>query len=74
MTSARSTDTARRTQEEAVADQIDCDLDNMVRRCYAQAERAPKAKAHWEMIARHIDSIRGDVRKRMHKADRKATQ
>lgn len=69
-----STDTARRTHEEAVADQIDCDLDTMVRRCLAQSERAPEAKAHWERIARHIDSIRGDVRKRMHKADRQATE
>jgi hypothetical protein len=63
-----------RTQEQAVADQIDCDLDNMVRRCLQQCGRAPEARQHWQEIAMGIETIRTKVRKRMHEEDRKATQ
>jgi hypothetical protein len=63
-----------RTQEQAVADQMDCDLDRFVRRALNQAERAPQHRKHWENVAHQLDVIRGLVRWRMHEADRSATQ
>lgn len=63
----------RRTTEEAVADQMDCDLDNFVRRAYAQAGRSSDPK-HWEKIAVLLDGVRVSVRQRMHPDDRAATQ
>lgn len=56
-----------------MADQIDCDLDNLVRRCIAQAGRAPQARKNWFVIAQQIEAIRGPVRQRMHEADLKVT-
>lgn len=72
MKSAPSTDRCA-TQEQAAADQIDCDLDRLARRCLSQALRNPEARVHWEKIAKQIDNIRAPVRQRMSEFDRKAT-
>jgi hypothetical protein len=73
--SVRSTDTVgNRTQEQTVADQMDCDLDSFVRRALNQAGRAPEHREHWHKIARLLEAVRGPVRQRMHEEDRKATQ
>lgn len=64
----------KETQAQAVADQIDCDLDRLVRRCQSQAMRDPQAKKLWNRVALVIESVRGDVRTRMHEEARKATQ
>jgi hypothetical protein len=72
--SAPRTDGVKRTQAQSVADQMDCDLDNFVRRALAQAQRDPEAKILWGKVAARLDSVRGLVRQRMHPADREVTQ
>lgn len=59
------------TAEQAVADQMDCDLDNFVRRALVQAERNPKQRKHWEKVAHQLQVVRGLVRQRMSEEDRR---
>lgn len=62
----------KRTQEEAVADQMDCDLENFVRRALCQAVRS-KDPAHWRKVSHALDGIRALVRQKMHEQDRAVT-
>ena len=64
----------KRTQAEAIADQMDCDLDRFVRRALDQGQRDPEAKILWGKVAARLESVRGLVRQRMHQDDRAQTQ
>lgn len=64
---------SKRTQEQAVADQMDCDLDRFVRRALNQGEREPGARRHWQEVAHSLERVRTLVRQRMHEDDRKVT-
>jgi hypothetical protein len=65
------TNTTRLKQEQAVADQMDCDLDNFVRRAWVQAGRNPEQRKHWEKVVHQLEAVRGLVRQRMSEDDRR---
>src|SRR5258708_3097567 len=47
---------ATRTLGQLVADKMDCELDNFVRRALAMGVREPSAKQHWEKFAKQLDN------------------
>ena len=63
-----------RTLEQMVADKMDCELDNFVRRALNQGIRSRDSEAIWKKIAHTVDAARGLLRQRMHVDDRQATK